>query len=118
MRNLLLRICNNIIEHPNNPKFKNLNYIKINKKFSKCKSCVDILICAGFYKSDNGERLLFNNHKLHKLKEMKELILSSITANAQNAAKPFGQNALNIRMHQNQDEKQIINKVCNYIILY
>ena len=47
---LLLRIFDNIIKNPNNPKYQNLNYNTIYKKFVKCKSCVDLLICSGFYK--------------------------------------------------------------------
>ena len=84
MTNLLLRIFDNIIKNPNNPKYQNLNYNTIYKKFVKCKSCVDLLICCGFYKSNNGERLLFNTNKLQNLKQIKKLLLSSSTTNAQN----------------------------------
>ena len=79
MTKLLLRIFNNIINNPNKQKYKNLDFNIISKKFSKCPSCINILRCAGFYKSKNGHRLIFDEYKLDKLKKIKNLLLNKIT---------------------------------------
>ena len=75
---LLLKIINNIIENPSNTKYRDLNYIKIEKKFIKCPCCMDILFYCGFYKSSNDsgvDRLLFSSKLLDKLIETKDILL-------------------------------------------
>ena len=87
---------------------------------------MNILIYAGFYKSNNGERLLFNLNKLNKLKDTKKLLLSSITLNEQidiqqslqrlikdGFTKEEAKNALSMSMDKFDDQKQNVN-VCNY----
>ena len=75
MIKLLLKIINNIIENPSNTKYQNLNYNKIESKFIKCPCCMDILFYCGFYKSSNGQRLLFRSKTLNKLIQTKDLLL-------------------------------------------
>ena len=59
--NLLCKIFNNISNNPNESKYRDLNFIKIHKKFEKCKPAFNLLFIAGFKKSKNGERLQLHN---------------------------------------------------------
>ena len=130
LKKLLLKIINNIITNPNNPKYRNLNYNIIDTKFSKCKSCIDILICCGFYRSNHGDKLVFNPDKLQKLKEIKELLQVPITVNTWNDIKislqQSAKNSFLIEETQKElimnikhidDEKYNIN-VCDCITLF
>eukprot|EP01084_Bolivina_argentea_P306065 528806_1 len=70
-RNLLIKICKNILNEPNNEKYRDLNFMKMSKKFAKCTICMELLLSVGFEKSIDGQRLKLNNttelNKLHTL---------------------------------------------------
>ena len=74
---LLLKIFNNIINNPSNEKYRNLNFNAINKKINSNKLCLNILNHCGFYKSPDGNRLLFDSKNINKLKRIKLLLLQS-----------------------------------------
>eukprot|EP01084_Bolivina_argentea_P306064 528805_1 len=67
-RNLLIKICKNILNEPNNEKYRDLNFMKMSKKFAKCTICMELLLSVGFEKSIDGQRLKLNNTtELNKL---------------------------------------------------
>jgi hypothetical protein len=55
---LLFTILENIRREPNNPKFRDMNFSKIRKKFNDCKPCFYLLYCAGFNQTADGSRLV------------------------------------------------------------
>eukprot|EP01084_Bolivina_argentea_P207850 354546_1 len=67
---ILLRILTNIIQHPKNPKYQDLNVSRITKKFDNCSKALRILYDAGFYQSGDSNRLLFDINKLNTLEAL------------------------------------------------
>lgn len=55
----LQKIFGNILSNPDNPKFKDLNFSKIRKKFSNAKAAFYLLFTAGFSQNVDGTRLVF-----------------------------------------------------------
>eukprot|EP01084_Bolivina_argentea_P219264 371932_1 len=68
---LLLKIFQNILSYPFDPRYRDLNHEKIKRKFTECKPCFYLLFCAGFqqviddtktrlkwYKTDQNMNLL------------------------------------------------------------
>ncbi len=54
---ILSIIFNNILLHPLEPTYKDINFSKIKNKFANCPSCLGLLYCAGFKKSTDSKRL-------------------------------------------------------------
>ena len=61
---LLSKIYNNILNNPNDPKFRDLNFSKIRKKLDKCRPAFYLLFTAGFSQSVDGTRLQWQNNKI------------------------------------------------------
>ena len=82
---------------------------------------MNILIYAGFYKSNNGERLLFNYNKINELKQIKQILTSfnvndsiqNITNEIVNAGFTMeeAQKAIKMSKQQNDDYKQSLQNV-------
>eukprot|EP01084_Bolivina_argentea_P256249 431343_1 len=71
---LVFTIFDNIITEPNNKKYQTLNLSVISRKFQEYQSCINILFLAGFYKSDDQQKLLFNADKLSQLKIIRQIL--------------------------------------------
>eukprot|EP01084_Bolivina_argentea_P050697 93237_1 len=55
---LLHKILCNVLDNPNNKKYKDLNLLKISEKFANCETCIELLYASGFTKSKDSKRLL------------------------------------------------------------
>ena len=65
---LLQKIFAKILSDPSNPKFRDLNFAKIGKKFDRCQPALILLFDAGFTLSEDGDRLQWKlNEILRKL---------------------------------------------------
>ena len=73
---LIVQILKRIMEEPNNSKYQNLNYHRVTNKLKHCPRLIDLLYKAGFYKSGNGKRLLFDIKSLDKLKLIHNQLMS------------------------------------------
>jgi len=69
---LVTKIYGNIIKEPNNPKYKDLNFVKIRKKFTKCKPCLYLLFSAGFQQNIDGSRLILDTNNILTMKMLRE----------------------------------------------
>ena len=54
---LLHKICSNILTDPSDPKFRDLNFVKIGKKLDQCQPALLLLFDVGFTISANAQRL-------------------------------------------------------------
>ena len=75
---LIIRILKRIIDDPNNLKYQNLDYKKVQDKLKHCPNLIDLLFNAGFYKSGNNQRLLFNINSLDTLKLIYDQLISGL----------------------------------------
>eukprot|EP01084_Bolivina_argentea_P149946 261865_1 len=73
---LVLRIFENIVENPNEIKYRNLNANRVFKKLQQCNELRQLLLESGFKTSNDGKRLIFDttktiniNHLKNKLKD-------------------------------------------------
>eukprot|EP01084_Bolivina_argentea_P281628 481885_1 len=66
----LIKLLQNIMMHPNNKKYQDLSLSRIQKRFPNCAVLVDILLIAGFFKSDDGKRLFYNSTHFNKLQSI------------------------------------------------
>ena len=71
---LILRIINNIIQNPNNNKYKDISILRILNKLNNRNKYINLLLKFGFDKSNDGKRLIFNLNKLNKLKQLHQLL--------------------------------------------
>jgi len=69
---LLNNIIYNIINNPNDEKYLNLNYLKLNDKLSPI--AFEILYLGGFTKDDSTNRLVFDVKQLSKLQQIFSLL--------------------------------------------
>ena len=69
---LLTKICENIIEHPHNERYRHLNYMKIKKKIQGIPRALKIFKCIGFILKPNGKD--FNFYVMHSLKPLKHFL--------------------------------------------
>ncbi|MDY6814955.1 MAG: hypothetical protein SV598_03610 [Pseudomonadota bacterium] len=74
---LIITILKRIIDEPTNSKYQSLNYQKVNDKLQHSSEMMEILYNAGFYKSENGQKLLFNVDSLDTLKLIYNQLTSS-----------------------------------------
>eukprot|EP01084_Bolivina_argentea_P006917 13073_1 len=77
---LINKIFENIINHPTNKRFQDLNYEKISKKLHK--SCIDLLLNVGFVVTSNNSRLKFKEKYLERLRDAHKLLQDSIKTDA------------------------------------
>eukprot|EP01084_Bolivina_argentea_P263673 446363_1 len=70
----VLTIFENILTYPANSKYQNLNLSRISKLFKNWPKGLEMLYSAGFYRSDNGKRLLFDIKKLDQLKLLYDVL--------------------------------------------
>eukprot|EP01083_Nonionella_stella_P083514 230988_1 len=73
---VLVRIFHNILQHPNEGKYKDLNLKRVFNRLNYCQICIDLLQHAGFIVSDNGERLLFDPRNMTTLRNC-HMVLST-----------------------------------------
>eukprot|EP01084_Bolivina_argentea_P290689 499382_1 len=77
-KELLLKICQNILNHPEQTKFRSLNYGKLCKKFISQDIALKFLYCAGFVRSnENNSRLTLNESNMETLKTHTYLLVSN-----------------------------------------
>eukprot|EP01084_Bolivina_argentea_P103886 186051_1 len=76
---LLIRILQNVVSNPNNHKYQNLHFDRIYKKFEQHPFYMVMLNDAGFCKSYDGKRLIFDIKQLPKLKKMLNKLMVSST---------------------------------------
>ena len=68
---LITRVCENIIEDPQNQKYRHLNYQKIEKKISDIPNGMEIFKYIGFIKKSDKD---FNFYVMHSLKPLKHIL--------------------------------------------
>eukprot|EP01084_Bolivina_argentea_P061782 112941_1 len=71
---VLIVIFKNIRQNPNKDKYQNLNLNRIWKKLNKCQSCIKLLCDAGFYKSGDDKRLLYDTQKMDELTNLHQIL--------------------------------------------
>eukprot|EP01083_Nonionella_stella_P065719 172391_1 len=71
---LLIKIFAKIRRHPKCEKYKSINIKRVTQKLTK--SNIDILLCCGFYKSDDSLRLLFDETRFDTLPLLRQLLSS------------------------------------------
>eukprot|EP01083_Nonionella_stella_P065718 172388_1 len=79
---LLINILHNIERAPQCEKYKSINIEKLTQRLPK--SHIDLLMCCGFYKSNNGDRLLFDGTRLNSLPLLRQLLSSYNTHDISN----------------------------------
>lgn len=124
---LVTQIFGNILKDPSNQKFRDLNFSKIRKRFSKCRPCLYILFSAGFSQNVDGSRLQLDTANIITMKMLRETNEAFLAAVAnggpilpnQNEDK-IGNNNHNkknngkdINMEDNSNDK----KLCIYLYL-
>lgn len=71
-------ICSKLLDNLDNKKYYNLNYDVICKKFQDCPPCIQLLQDAGFIKSKDGTRLIFNKiymkHISNVMQQMNDML--------------------------------------------
>eukprot|EP01084_Bolivina_argentea_P053493 98212_1 len=80
---LFNEIFKNILDNPQDKKFRDLNFEKTCKKFIPCKSCVIMLFAAGFKKNKN--RLKFDVGDINQLRTVNDALQSKIFEMEQNS---------------------------------
>eukprot|EP01084_Bolivina_argentea_P149944 261862_1 len=82
---LVLRIFENIVENPNEIKYRNLNANRVFKKLQQCNELRQLLLESGFKTSNDGKRLIFDttktiniNHLKNKLKDRKNTKITDL----------------------------------------
>eukprot|EP01084_Bolivina_argentea_P194680 334059_1 len=73
--NLIIKICKNILQHPENIKYQSLNFQKLYKKL-KYECFIDVLLQCGFYKSKDAQKLIFDVKQLYKLKILNNWLMN------------------------------------------
>eukprot|EP01084_Bolivina_argentea_P219982 372915_1 len=88
---LLSKICDKILSNPSEPKYQDLNFVKIQKKLSCCPSSLSLLYDIGFKVSNDGLRLKWvqnetNSRLLHQLSQTLhlDLLLPNLTLRSDN----------------------------------
>ena len=73
---LLHRICGNILTDPSNPKFRDLNFVKIGKKLDQCQPALLLLFDVGFTISTNTQRLQLeaNDITINNIRTLQEAL--------------------------------------------
>eukprot|EP01084_Bolivina_argentea_P128999 227907_1 len=78
---LLTNVFEKIFQNLNNKKYQNLNRTRVCKTFVKPELSMNVLHHAGFYKSNDGRRLLYDMNKLDHMKKLHANLHSLSTDN-------------------------------------
>eukprot|EP01084_Bolivina_argentea_P234612 394979_1 len=76
---LTLKILQNVINHPQNNKYKNLNLNRISNRLGKSHKYLQLLLQAGFQYSNDKKRLIFDPKYSHKLLTVYDLLIDFST---------------------------------------
>eukprot|EP01084_Bolivina_argentea_P130045 229606_1 len=74
----LSSMFSNILKYPMEQKYQRFSMKTILRKFEKFPVCIDILYNAGFVKSKNGKKLVFNYNNMRVLKKANQLLLKTV----------------------------------------
>eukprot|EP01084_Bolivina_argentea_P301066 519285_1 len=74
---ILLEIFNNILKNPKQNKYRNLNQTRLRQRLTNYDKSLKVLGDAGFYESEDGKQLLFDEINLQKLQEISETLSST-----------------------------------------
>eukprot|EP01084_Bolivina_argentea_P278309 475372_1 len=66
----LIKILKNVMNHPENEKYTNLNLLRVSKLFAKSYITMENLYGAGFEICNDGKRLLYNHKRFDTLKKV------------------------------------------------
>ena len=70
---LVLKILGDALDHPNHPKYKDLNLKRISERLAKSKWLMDVLYESGFVHSKDGKRLILVGPPSKVYEERKKL---------------------------------------------
>ena len=73
---LIIKLLKKIIDNPQDTKYQTLNYDMVRNKLQN-KESMNLLYNAGFYKSENGKKLLFNIECMDTMKMFHAELTSS-----------------------------------------
>eukprot|EP01084_Bolivina_argentea_P289571 497270_1 len=118
---LILKIFDNIINHPHNLRYQNLNLSVIMRKLQKSKTFIDLLCEVGFKKSNDGKTLLFDMKLFNNLHMFKKQLLLTSTKNDDSYSdqKQDTHDCFDIpQCDGNTSSCEWLNKLRNIMILY
>ena len=79
---IIKKVLDNIIEHPNNTKYRSMNVTRLNKKFGYTTAYFKWLHNAGFVHSDDTKhKLTFNSNNLNHLRFIHSKLISLLNMN-------------------------------------
>eukprot|EP01084_Bolivina_argentea_P271726 462436_1 len=91
---LLLKVLNKIISHPNDDKYRDLNFNKVQSRLLDCDQCLSLLFSVGFKHSENRLKLNIKDcdidtlkrlyHRLQRLVSNKEINIKPINPSNDN----------------------------------
>eukprot|EP01084_Bolivina_argentea_P259900 438743_1 len=76
-KGILTKICKNILDYPNQSKYRNLNSNRISQKFASPNNSIDLLFDVGFKRC--GNRLIMDKNDIDKAKKMYLLLINNET---------------------------------------
>eukprot|EP01084_Bolivina_argentea_P045264 83328_1 len=130
--NFIAKIFNNILKHPGQGKYCNLNYDKIVSKLQECPQSIKLLLLSGFTKDENESTIrLINSTKLEtRIKNIENILqqLNKYTTKLidENAQQTFNKKFTCLILHwyktitNNQIilfDSNISNLICKYLYL-
>eukprot|EP01084_Bolivina_argentea_P287425 493195_1 len=71
---IMYKIMDNVLLSPNNRTYQRLTVTTLLNKFSNNQIWIELLLNAGFYRSNNSDYLLFNRVKLSQLEHVNNLV--------------------------------------------
>ena len=74
----MTKVFSNLIAHPNDEKFKDLNLAKLSAKLQTAPVFIELLLIAGFIASPDESRLLFDDAKRNDLLDLNKALQSAI----------------------------------------
>ena len=86
---LLIKILTNIINHPNEQKYRDINAMRVKKLFINGDECFQLLFHAGFQISNNNERLLCNDPYFNRIKSLIQKLQSALSATTETTIQPI-----------------------------
>eukprot|EP01084_Bolivina_argentea_P304993 526824_1 len=69
-KQLLLKICQKIVDYPDNDNWRNLNIDKILNRHGISSNCIEVLISAGFKRNDDKKRLILHENDIKEIKKL------------------------------------------------
>eukprot|EP01084_Bolivina_argentea_P034844 64541_1 len=108
---VLCKIFKNIIDHPNNDKYKEINLIRMKRKLNNhADTIIDILLNTGFYTNfeNNRQRLLFDMNYLDQIHNLYKQLLEISLDNVVSTQKTPDNSATSSRNQTHNDINTII----------